>query len=140
MVFSALLWLTMSAMQFGGASAAPTSYEAIRADALLSRAWRGRNEAVLRICGDQTRVNRLRLIDGDFSRAQQAYQRRFGGLWQGVGVVSEGRLGADYNLDVTSSVSGQSGIDRRCQSPAGFAGSIGEYQNGVTLALAELGG
>lgn len=140
MVFSALLWLTMSAMQLGGVSAAPTSYEAVRADALLSRAWRGRSEAILRICADQTRVNRLRLIDGNFSRAQQAYQRRFGGLWQGVGVVSEGQLGAGYDLDVTSAVSGESGIGRRCQSPAGFAGALGEYQNGVTLALAELEG
>ena len=140
MVFSSLTWLAMSVMQFGGTSAAPTSYDAVRADALLARAWRGRSEAILRICSDQTHVNRIRALDGNFSRAQQAYQQRFGEPWQGLSVVTEGRLGADYNIGVTSGVSSKRAIDRRCQSPAGFAGAIGEYQNGVTLALAELKG
>lgn len=75
-----------------------------------------------------------------FMQAQQAYERLFGSAWQTAGVVSEGRLAADYRVGVAGARSGERDIDPRCQSPSSFAGALGEYQNGATLAEAELGG
>lgn len=138
MAFGVLLWLAAAA-QIGGLPVKPSSYQMVRADALMRRAWQGRSEAVRRLCGDQGRVARLRVVDSGFMRVQQAYQRRFGEAWQGIGVISEGRLAADYRASVAGVTSQDRTIDPRCQSPTGFAGAIGEYQNGVTLATAELG-
>jgi hypothetical protein len=134
-VLDALLWL---AVQLGSAPAVPPADAAIRADAVMRRAWLGRSEAMLRICGDPDKARRMRLLDAAFGQAQQAYQARFGALWQGIGVVSKAGMGADAENNATGAVTGQTHVNLRCQSPTAFAGALGEYWNGVTLALVEM--
>jgi hypothetical protein len=116
----------------------PPREEEIRADAALRRAWEGRQAAVDRICGDRTRIVRIGAVDERFGRLQQAYQKQFGTAWSGEDVVNEGQLDKLAQPSANGVLSNAGKVDPRCQSINAFAGALGEYQNGVTMAEASL--
>jgi hypothetical protein len=120
-MLGALLWLAILPMQSGQLLVGVPNYDQIRAEALMARAWQGRNQTLLRLCGDRERVDRLRRVDVLFMQAEQAFQRLFGKAWQTAGVVSEGRLAADYRIGAAGASSGERNLDPRCQSRSSFA-------------------
>lgn len=136
MVIVGVVLLAVALPQTG---ASPSfSDRVVRADAVLQRAWQGRRKAVDRLCGEQSRLVRIRALDTRFAQVQVAYQKRFGSPWNGQASVSESRIGVTQTL-ANDALSGQDGVDARCVSPTAFAGALGEYQNGILLAEGELG-
>lgn len=136
MVIVGLVLLAVSSPQTGAASS--FSDVGVRADAVLQRAWQGRSKAVERLCGEQSRLVRIRALDTRFAQVQNAYQKRFGSPWNGQASVSESRIGNIPTFE-NDAISGQDGVDARCVSSTAFAGALGEYQNGILLAEGELG-
>ncbi len=135
MGFVGLLLLAAAMPQAGAGLSSPEA--GIRANAVLQRAWQGRRGAVERLCGERSRLVRVQALDTRFSQVQQAYQGRFGVAWNGQASVSESRIGVTQT-SIKGVFSGQGGVDARCVSSTAFAGALGEYQNGIMLAEAEL--
>lgn len=133
-----IAFLAALLLQTGGSLSGSPDYLEIRADSVMRRAWQGRTAAVERICNQQSRIPRIQAIDQRFMRLQQAYQRKFGRVWDSLGVISEGRLGMETRPGVNGVVSSDRGVDARCATISAFAGALGEYQNSVNVAEVEL--
>ncbi len=138
MAFVGLILLTVMMPQTQTQTGILSPESRIRADAVFQRAWQGRRDAVQRLCGEQSRLTRVRALDVRFARAQQTYQKIFGATWEGQSLVSESRIGVNRTMS-KGVLSDQGNVDPKCVSVTAFAGALGEYQNGIMLAEGELG-
>lgn len=123
-----MILLLVTALQIATSSVTvPATVVEQRSDLALRRAWEGRQLAYRFICGDTTRVMRLRELDDTLGELLGSFTAEFGHSWRGGELEQSGPDGVLRD-----------DIGRRddCKLRDSFEAGMTDYQNGIFASQA----